>query len=85
VLHTSNAPLTSLIQSQNERKATNVYTLQNLPTLTTEKNYILMPHSRIFTLSTKYRFVFFLDVTSSLNTIDCSNAKDIVTSEVMQT
>ncbi|RIA95235.1 hypothetical protein C1645_803115 [Glomus cerebriforme] len=86
VLHVSNTPLISLIQSQNERKTTDIYTPQNIPDLKTDKQYRLMPHSRVITLNTKYRFVFLLDVTSSLTTIDCSSTKeDIVMSEVMQT
>jgi hypothetical protein len=80
----SNTPLASLIQNQNERKAAEIYTIQNLPSLS-DKNSRLMPHSRIITLNTKYRFVFLLDVTSSLTTIDCGSTKDIVISEVMQT
>ncbi|GES90461.1 KICSTOR complex protein SZT2-like isoform X1 [Rhizophagus clarus] len=86
VLHVSNTPLASLIQSQNERKASKIYTPQSLPVLETDKSYKLMPHSRIITFNTKYRFVFLLDTTSSLTTIDCSSTKeDIVMSEVMQT
>jgi len=88
VLHISDTRLTALIQiqSQNEREASEIYTPQNLPDLqqSTNKHYRLMPHSRIITLSTKYRFVFLLDVTSSLATIDCRGDKDIVMSEVMR-
>ena len=90
MLHISDTRLTALIQiqSQNEREASEIYTPQNLPDLqqSTNKHYRLMPHSRIITLSTKYRFVFLLDVTSSLTTVDCGSTKeDIVMSEVMQT
>ncbi|CAB4378804.1 unnamed protein product [Rhizophagus irregularis] len=86
VLHVSNTPLASLIQNQNERKASKIYTPQDLPVLKTDKSYKLMPHSRIITFNTKYRFVFLLDVTSSLTTIDCNSTKeDIVMSEVVQT
>ena len=88
MLHISDTRLTALIQiqGQNEKETTEIYTPQNLPDLqqSTDKHYRLMPHSRIITLNEKYRFVFLLDVTSSLATIDCSRAKDIVMSEVMQ-
>ncbi|CAG8556473.1 3737_t:CDS:10, partial [Funneliformis mosseae] len=86
VLHISDTRLTALIQSQNEKEASEIYTPQNLPDLqhSTDKQYRLMPHSRIITLSTKYRFVFLLDVTSSLATIDCSGAKNTIMSKVMQ-
>ncbi|KAG9304991.1 hypothetical protein G9A89_007394 [Geosiphon pyriformis] len=84
VLHCSNIRLASLIQAQNQRKARNVYTLESLPdeSKIEQKLYRLMPHSRIITLSKKYRMVFLLDVTSSLATIDYCTEK-IIISEVM--
>ncbi|CAJ0636138.1 1162_t:CDS:10 [Entrophospora sp. SA101] len=87
VLHVSNLRLASLMQSQNERKVKDIYTLDNLPDLkeSDDKCYRLMPHSCIVTLATKYRMVFLLDVTTSLATIDCNNTREIIISEVMKT
>ncbi|CAG8506046.1 8847_t:CDS:10 [Ambispora leptoticha] len=86
VLHCSNARLSSLIQAQTQRKARNLYTSENLPHdhNTREKHYRLMPHTRIISLSKKYRMVFLVDVTSSLATIDYAT-ENIIMSEVFET
>ncbi|CAG8534715.1 5243_t:CDS:10, partial [Dentiscutata heterogama] len=86
VLYVSNTKLSTLIRSQNERKANDVYTPQNLPDLQEdgEISYKLMPNTRIITLCTKYRMIFLLDVTTSLATIYYNNTKGVLISEAIK-
>ncbi|CAG8503793.1 2965_t:CDS:10 [Ambispora gerdemannii] len=86
VLHCSNTRLASLIQAQTQRRARKLYTFEDLPHEhdIREKHYRLMPHTRIITLSKKYRMVFLVDVTSSLATIDYAT-ENIIMSEVFET
>ncbi|CAG8453507.1 6017_t:CDS:10 [Cetraspora pellucida] len=86
VLYVSNTKLSSLIRSQNERKANDVYTPQNLPDLQEDDgiSYKLMPNTRVITLCTKYRMIFLLDVTTSLATIYYKNMKGVLISEAIK-
>ncbi|CAG8576020.1 1189_t:CDS:10 [Gigaspora margarita] len=86
VLYVSNTKLSTLIRSQNERKANDVYTPQNLPDLQEDDDisYKLMPNTRIITLCTKYRMIFLLDVTTSLATIYYNNRKGVLISEAIK-